>query len=72
MDTLAALFGHAQQALFEGLIQPLLFALGAANVLELAYAATGSHNYTASKAENDSLVTAGWRAEGVAWYGVKR
>lgn len=41
MDTLAALFGHAQQALFEGLIQPLLFALGAANVLEDAYAATG-------------------------------
>lgn len=32
---------------------------------------SGSHNYTTSKAENDSLVKVGWRAEGIGWYGVK-
>lgn len=30
---------------------------------------SGSHNYTTSKSENDNLVKAGWRAEGVGWYG---
>ncbi len=30
---------------------------------------SGSHNYTASKAENDKLVSLGWRAEGIGWYG---
>lgn len=34
------------------------------------FAATGTHNYTTSKFENDSLVSAGWREEGIAWYGV--
>lgn len=29
---------------------------------------SGSHNYTTSKAENDRLVRAGWRAEGIGWY----
>ena len=32
---------------------------------------SGSHNYTTSKSENDKLVKAGWKAEGVGWYGVK-
>ena len=31
---------------------------------------SGSHNYTTSKAENDSLASIGWRAEGVGWYAV--
>jgi hypothetical protein len=31
---------------------------------------SGSHNYTTSKAENDHLVSVGWRAEGIGWYGV--
>lgn len=34
------------------------------------YARTGTHNYTASKEENDLLVSVGWREEGVGWYGV--
>jgi sterol desaturase/sphingolipid hydroxylase (fatty acid hydroxylase superfamily) len=34
-------FGLAQQALFEQVVQPLLFALGLANALEDAYRATG-------------------------------
>jgi sterol desaturase/sphingolipid hydroxylase (fatty acid hydroxylase superfamily) len=34
-------FGRAQQALFESVIQPIAFATGAGNVLEDAYAATG-------------------------------
>ncbi|SDL90098.1 Sterol desaturase/sphingolipid hydroxylase, fatty acid hydroxylase superfamily [Oryzisolibacter propanilivorax] len=38
---LAATFDAAQQWLFEGLVQPLLFHLGMASVLEDAYAATG-------------------------------
>lgn len=29
---------------------------------------SGSHNYTLSESENNNLVKAGWRAEGVAWY----
>jgi hypothetical protein len=33
---------------------------------------SGSHNYTTSKAENDNLVSLGWRAEGIGWYGVKQ
>ena len=32
---------------------------------------SGSHNYTTSKAENDNLVRAGWKAEGIGWYGVR-
>lgn len=32
---------------------------------------SGSHNYTTSKAEHDSLVAGGWKGEGVAWYGCK-
>jgi sterol desaturase/sphingolipid hydroxylase (fatty acid hydroxylase superfamily) len=35
------LFARAQQALFEGLVQPLLFALGLSSVLEDAFVATG-------------------------------
>jgi hypothetical protein len=31
---------------------------------------SGSHNYTASPAENDWLVSLGWLAEGVGWYGI--
>jgi hypothetical protein len=31
---------------------------------------SGSHNYTADKAENDALVAAGWKEEGIGWYGV--
>lgn len=29
---------------------------------------SGSHNYTTSKMENDSLVATGWNAEGIGWY----
>ena len=32
---------------------------------------SGSHNYTASKAESDGLVRLGWRYEGVSWYGLE-
>jgi hypothetical protein len=32
---------------------------------------SGSHNYTTSRTENDALVRAGWKAEGIAWYGLK-
>ena len=34
-------------------------------------AATGSHNYTANKKENDALVKMGWQEEGIGWYGRK-
>jgi sterol desaturase/sphingolipid hydroxylase (fatty acid hydroxylase superfamily) len=37
----AEAFAQAQQALFEGLVQPLMFALGLANLLEDGYRATG-------------------------------
>ena len=30
---------------------------------------TGTHNYTKDISENDTLVKAGWKAEGIAWYG---
>lgn len=30
---------------------------------------SGSHNYTTSTGENDYLVSAGWKAEGIGWYG---
>lgn len=30
----------------------------------------GSHNYTTSKGENDSLVRVGWRGEGIGWYAI--
>ncbi len=41
METLIDLFGRAQQALFEGVVQPLLFAAGLGNLLEDGYDATG-------------------------------
>jgi sterol desaturase/sphingolipid hydroxylase (fatty acid hydroxylase superfamily) len=41
MDAIAALFGTAQQWLFESLVQPLLFALGFGQLLEDGYEATG-------------------------------
>ncbi len=33
-------------------------------------AKAGSHNYTLSYGEHNTLINAGWRDEGVAWYGV--
>ena len=41
MDTLIDLFGRAQQLLFEQVVQPLLFGLGAGNLLEDGFQATG-------------------------------
>ncbi|MFD2755903.1 sterol desaturase family protein [Comamonas terrae] len=41
MDWLVQLFGDAQQGLFEGVVQPVLFHAGLANLLEDGYAATG-------------------------------
>ena len=41
VDVLSAAFGDAQQALFEAVVQPLAFGLGAGNLLEDAYDATG-------------------------------
>ena len=41
METLSAGFTGAQQALFESVVQPLLYALGGASLLEDAYVATG-------------------------------
>lgn len=38
---LSDLFGQAQQALFEGIVEPLLYHAGLGNVLEDAYEATG-------------------------------
>lgn len=34
-------------------------------------AITGTHNYTADKAEHDNLVAAGWKDEGIGWYGIE-
>lgn len=31
---------------------------------------SGSHNYTTSRGEHDSLVSIGWNDEGIGWYGV--
>lgn len=31
---------------------------------------SGSHNYTTSEAERDSLVSIGWKDEGIGWYGM--
>jgi hypothetical protein len=31
---------------------------------------SGSHNYTCDQAENDALVSLGWTAEGIGWYGM--
>lgn len=31
---------------------------------------SGSHNYTTSKGENDSLVNLGWHGEGIGWYAI--
>lgn len=41
MNALTEAFGSAQQQLFEGLVQPLVFALGLGNLLEDAFVATG-------------------------------
>jgi len=41
MQWLIDLFGQAQQALFEGAVQPLVFALGGGSLLEDAFRATG-------------------------------
>ena len=41
MDWLVQLFGDAQQSLFEGVVQPVLFYAGMANLLEDGYTATG-------------------------------
>lgn len=41
MDTLTDLFAQAQQALFEAVVQPLLFSLGFGNLLEDGFDATG-------------------------------
>jgi sterol desaturase/sphingolipid hydroxylase (fatty acid hydroxylase superfamily) len=41
MNTLSDLFGRVQQALFEGVMQPLLFGLGMGNLLEDGFVATG-------------------------------
>ena len=41
MDTLTDAFGLAQQWLFEGLLQPLMFHLGLGNLLADGYRATG-------------------------------
>ena len=41
MDTLTDAFGLAQQWLFEGLLQPLMFHLGLGNLLAEGYRATG-------------------------------
>ena len=31
-----------------------------------------NHNYTTSQSENNWLVSIGWRAEGIGWYGTGR
>jgi len=41
MNTLIELFGQVQQALFESVMQPLLFGLGMGNLLEDGFVATG-------------------------------
>ncbi|KQW76292.1 sterol desaturase family protein [Methylibium sp. Root1272] len=41
METLTDLFAQAQQALFEAVVQPLLFSLGFGNLLEDGFDATG-------------------------------
>ena len=41
LETLIDWFARAQQALFEGVVQPLVFDLGLGNLLELAYEGTG-------------------------------
>ncbi|MES2584358.1 MAG: fatty acid hydroxylase, partial [Pseudomonadota bacterium] len=41
MDTLTDTFANAQQWLFEAVVQPLMFELGLANLLEDGYDATG-------------------------------
>ncbi len=41
IDAVTGLFGDAQQALFEPVVQPLVFAAGLGNLLEDAYRATG-------------------------------
>ena len=41
MEYLLNLFSNAQQALFEALVQPLIFAMGLTNFLEDGYTATG-------------------------------
>ena len=34
-------------------------------------AQAGSHHYTISVAEKENLEKAGWKYEGIAWYGMK-
>ncbi|UXH77246.1 sterol desaturase family protein [Roseateles amylovorans] len=41
MDWFTDLFGQAQQALYEGVVQPIVFGLGYGNLLEDAFDATG-------------------------------
>ncbi len=41
MNSITDLFGRVQQALFEGVMQPLLFGLGMGNLLEDGFVATG-------------------------------
>jgi sterol desaturase/sphingolipid hydroxylase (fatty acid hydroxylase superfamily) len=41
VDTFTGLFGDAQQALFESVVQPLMFAVGLGNLLEDGFRATG-------------------------------
>ncbi|HZF79857.1 MAG TPA: fatty acid hydroxylase, partial [Rubrivivax sp.] len=41
MNTIAGLFGDAQQWLFEQAVQPLMFTTGLGNLLEEGYRATG-------------------------------
>nr|WP_316639934.1 sterol desaturase family protein [uncultured Roseateles sp.] len=40
-DTVTDAFGQVQQALFEAVVQPLVFGLGMSNLMEEAFAATG-------------------------------
>ncbi len=37
-------------------------------IVAIAYA--NYHNYTTSLSENNWLVSIGWQAEGIGWYGV--
>jgi sterol desaturase/sphingolipid hydroxylase (fatty acid hydroxylase superfamily) len=41
INAISSQFGNVQQALFEALVQPLVYALGMGNLLEDAYTATG-------------------------------
>ena len=45
-----------------------IFSAFSANITN---AVTGTHNYTANKAEHDNLVALGWKDEGIGWYGIE-